>query len=184
MGHDAGRPWQFWRRVFTICCFGSLMSINITASIVAPIFALAGPAFGLSLEQIATVFSVYYLPNIVSALAAGLLASLVGRRRVLTAGCSTLSIGCMALGLVPSLCAGTVAGGPACLYHRFVAARVLQGIGCALSQTCLFAMLADLWPEDTGKVMGTAELMGGVSYAVGPPVRNLRHRIHMHMPLQ
>eukprot|EP01052_Picozoa_sp_SAG31_P008136 SAG31_NODE_403_length_16150_cov_12.566588_11_plen_88_part_00 len=35
-------------------------------------------------------------------------------------------------------------------------------------------MLADLWPEDTGKVMGTAELMGGISYAIGPPVREHR----------
>eukprot|EP01046_Picozoa_sp_COSAG06_P032877 COSAG06_NODE_3316_length_5512_cov_47.523924_3_plen_83_part_00 len=25
------------------------------------------------------------------------------------------------------------------------------------------------WPDDTGKVMGAAELAGGLSYALGPP---------------
>ena len=59
---------------------------------------LACAAFGLSLGDIAVVFSVYYLPNIVSALAAGVLASLFGRRRVLTAGCATLSLGAPAVG--------------------------------------------------------------------------------------
>lgn len=198
--------WRFWRKVFTAACYCSLMSIMITASIVAPIFSIAGPGcappaarplrvghssrclrtvrvshtcgvpppaarcrFGLNLSQIAVVFSVYYLPNVVSSLAAGVLASLLGRRRVLAAGCTTLSVGCVVLGLVPAACAGLAAGPavePGCLYGLFVAARVLQGVGCALSQTCLFAMLADLWPLDTGKVTphscrtGRARLQG------------------------
>jgi hypothetical protein len=94
-----------------------------------------------------------------------------------------LSAGCIVLGLVPGVCASAAAAAgtdgvdsqtasaasTSCLYSLFMAARVLQGLGVALSQTCLFAMLADLWPEDTGKVMGAAELAGGLSYALGPP---------------
>ena len=164
-----GCSWRFWRGAFTGTCYLCIMSITITASIVAPIFAIAGPTLGLSTQQVATVFSVYYLPNIGSSLAAGVLASLYGRRRVLSVGCATLSAGCVALGLVPTACGGEAAE-PSCLYGLFIASRVLQGIGCALAQTCLFAMLGDMWPADTGKVMGAAELMGGVSYAIGPPV--------------
>ena len=39
----ARRPWQFWRALFTAACYACIASISITASIVAPIFALAGP---------------------------------------------------------------------------------------------------------------------------------------------
>ena len=179
--------WQCWRKVFTGACYASIMSIQITSSIVAPIFAIAGPEFGLSTVEIAQIFSVYYLPNVGSSLAAGVLASLFGRRRVLLVGCTVLSAGCIALGLVPGACAsagtpdtgtGDVllverhtasAASTSCMYSLFVGSRVLQGIGVALSQTCLFAMLADMWPEDTGKVMGAAELAGGLAYALGPP---------------
>ena len=182
--HDS---WRCWRKVFTGACYASIMSIQITSSIVAPIFAIAGPEFGLSTADVAQIFSVYYLPNVGSSLAAGVLASLFGRRRVLFVGCTVLSAGCIALGLVPGACAsaGTADTGAdglmlmerqtvspvntSCLYSLFVGSRVLQGIGVALSQTCLFAMLADLWPEDTGKVMGAAELAGGLAYALGPP---------------
>lgn len=184
------RGWQFWRNVFTAACYASIMSIQITSSIVAPIFAIAGPRFGLSTGEVAQIYSIYYLPNVGSSLAAGVLASLCGRRRVLFVGCVVLSAGCIALGLVPGACASAadaetddgilftetqnVAGGmpdasTSCLYRSFVAARIMQGTGVALSQTCLFAMLADLWPGDTGKVMGAAELAGGLSYALGPP---------------
>jgi MFS family permease len=152
------RGWKFWRKVFTAACYSSIMSIQITSSIVAPIFAIAGPGFGLTTSEVAQVFSVYYLPNVVSSLAAGVLASLFGRRRVLFVGCTVLSAGCVALGLVPEFCSGAVddSGGAAvsagvtaapdsaCLYSLFISARVLQGMGVALSQTCLFAMLADL----------------------------------------
>ena len=173
------RDWRFWRKVFTAACYGSIMSIQITSSIVAPIFAIAGPGFGLSTSDVAEIFSVYYLPNIFSSLAAGVLASLFGRRRVLFVGCAVLSAGCIALGMVPAACGadgdaaadgltqqpladGLAAPDASCLYNFFIAARVLQGMGVALSMTCLFAMLADLWPEDTGKVMGAAELAGAI----------------------
>ena len=158
------------------------------------------------------IFGVYYLPNVVSSLAAGVLASVYGRRRVLSAGCATLSAGCVAIGLVPPARAraamrhrsaprpkqirerlsialherpgmqgfdGPAGGqvpvvcGPELLFAGFIAARLLQGCGCALAQTCLFAMLADLWPEHTGKVMGTAELCAGTAYAIGPPLGGL-----------
>jgi MFS family permease len=152
---------QGWRRVFTACCFASLMTVSSTASIVAPIFAIQGPLFGLGTGQIATIFAVYYLPNVVSSLVAGVLASVYGRRRVLAVGCALLSTGSVALGLVPTVCGGggaaaAAAGGPPpqvpCLFGLFVAARILQGMGTALAQTCLFAILADMWPEATGKV--------------------------------
>ena len=64
------RGWKFWRKVFTAACYSSIMSIQITSSIVAPIFAIAGPGFGLTTSEVAQVFSVYYLPNVGSSLAA------------------------------------------------------------------------------------------------------------------
>ena len=160
--------WRTWRKVFTGCCFASLMTVSSTASIVAPIFAIQGPLLGLDTSQIATIFAVYYLPNVVSSLAAGVLASVYGRRRVLAGGCAMLSAGSVALGFVPAACGRQAE--VQCLFRLFLAARVLQGMGTALAQTCLFAILSDMWPDNTGKVMGTAELVAGSSYAVGPIV--------------
>jgi hypothetical protein len=83
------RGWKFWRKVFTAACYSSIMSIQITSSIVAPIFAIAGPGFGLTTSEVAQVFSVYYLPNVGSSLAA-----LCSRRSSAAGACCSSAAPC------------------------------------------------------------------------------------------
>ena len=42
--------------------------------------------------------------------------------------------------------------------------RLVQGVGVALVTTCMFAVLADAFPESQGKVMGAAETAGAISH--------------------
>jgi MFS family permease len=50
------------------------------------------------------------------------------------------------------------------LLEALVVLRLVQGVGVALVTTCMFAVLADAFPESQGKVMGAAETAGAISH--------------------
>jgi MFS family permease len=78
---------------------------------------------------------------------AGPLASRFGRRPVLSVGALLLAVGGVCFGL-----ATVVPLGRQGLMLLLVGCRVLQGAGSALMVTCLFAVLADAFPDNKGQV--------------------------------
>eukprot|EP00746_Dinoflagellata_sp_MGD_P151081 gnl/MRDRNA2_/MRDRNA2_82777_c0_seq4.p1 gnl/MRDRNA2_/MRDRNA2_82777_c0~~gnl/MRDRNA2_/MRDRNA2_82777_c0_seq4.p1 ORF type:complete len:473 (+),score=49.20 gnl/MRDRNA2_/MRDRNA2_82777_c0_seq4:166-1419(+) len=98
------------------------------------------------------------------------MASRFGRKRVLVSGVCCISISTFLFGLVEDMLPGSALKVWTCMYGLL---RALQGIGAALANTCIFAILTDAFPNDKGKVIGVANSMNGLGWAVGPPVGGL-----------
>jgi MFS family permease len=61
-------------------------------------------------------------------------------------------------------------GDPENMVRAMVVLRVIQGMGAAMSTTCIFAILTDAFPQNKGAVIGAANACDGAGWAVGPPV--------------
>jgi len=85
----------------------------------------------------------------------------LGRRRTLVGAVVVLLVGTVAAALAPSL-------------PVLVAARAVQGLGCAAVPTAVMGTLASCWPPHLrNRVMGAWGAANGIGQAVGPPVGGL-----------
>ncbi len=115
-------------------------------------------AFGLALPDIQWVVVCYVLTYASLMLGFGRLGDIFGHRRVFAAG-----LVCNAVGL--ALCA--VAPG----FGWFLAFRVVQGIGAALTLACGPALITLGFPEaQRGRMLATYTMMFGLAAAAGPLV--------------
>ena len=166
---------MLWRRrLFLAACVTGITFGNMSFALIAPFFPLEGPKLGLDQPQIALVFAIMSAAQLVASPLAGPLATFCGRRRILTVGASLLAVGGTCFGLGSVLTEHSDAGTNG-LMLLLVSCRLLQGVGSALMVTCLFALLADAFPDDQGKVMGLAEMAGGLGWSIVSPCAGWLH---------
>ena len=144
--------------------YDNLQIANICPTYLGRFLPLEAPEFGIQRDGVATIFSTYSIAQIVGSLAAAPIMTHFGRRPVLVASVLLTAASNMGFGLGPQLPLSFRLMG-------MTTARALQGVGSALSTTCLFAMLTDRTsPERRGRVMGIAEFASASGWTVGPPV--------------
>jgi MFS family permease len=163
-------PWR--QRLYLAACVAGITAGNLSFALIAPFFPLEAPQLGLSQPQIAAVFAVMSVGQLVASPAAGPLATALGRRRVLGAGAAMLALGGTCFGAGAALSRASY-GSRGLVMAWLVVCRVLQGVGSALMVTMLFALLADGFPNDKGKVMGLAEMAGGLGWSIAPVLGGL-----------
>ena len=165
--------------LFLGACLLELVVANMTFALISPFFPIYAPSVGLDLEQISLVFGAMSFAQLFASPLAGPLATRFGRRRMLGVGTALLSVAGSLFGVVPPLMDGGAAAatGEAVpwLAEVLVLLRLAQGVGCAFTTTCVFAVLADAFPDSVGKVMGAAELAGGMGWTVSPPLGGLMY---------
>ena len=137
-------------------------------AVISPFFPLEAQRLGLSEDAVALVFGIMPFAMLLASPAAGPLATALGRQTVLCAGASLLTLGGTCFGVGSVLTPGSTL-----LLTLLLCCRVMQGVGSALMVTCLFALLADSFPDSKGKVMGLAEMAGGLGWSIAPPLGGL-----------
>eukprot|EP01048_Picozoa_sp_COSAG05_P011226 COSAG05_NODE_1044_length_6057_cov_9.395267_5_plen_485_part_00 len=161
----AGLPMTCKQRTFLVCCLLAITCGQMSFAVISPFFPLEAPRLGLSTEMVALVFGVMPLAMLLASPVAGPLATAFGRRTVLSAGALLLTLGGTSFGVGSALTPGSTL-----LIGLLLCCRVFQGVGSALMVTCLFAVLADCFPHSKGKVMGLAEMAGGLGWSIAPPL--------------
>lgn len=165
------------RGLFVAACLGELVTANMSFALISPFFPLYAPTVGLQLADISLIFGAMAFAQLVASPLAGPTITAAGRRTTLCIGTTLLSVSGTAFGVVPPLLdRGSAAlTGVAAPWVRetLVGLRLVQGVGAALTTTCVFAVLADAFPGSVGKVMGAAELAAGLGWTVAPPLGGL-----------
>ncbi len=165
------------RGLFVAACLGELVTANMSFALISPFFPLYAPAVGLQLADVSLIFGAMAFAQLIASPLAGPVITAVGRRTTLCVGATLLSVSGTAFGVVPPVldqgsAALTGVAAP-WLREALVGLRLVQGIGAALTTTCVFAVLADAFPGSVGKVMGAAELAAGLVWTVAPPLGGL-----------
>ena len=118
-------------------------------------------AFSLPIPAIQWVVIAYTLTYAALTLIFGRLGDMIGHRRVFLAGCA-----CSALAF--GLCAAALS------YPMLLAARVLQGVGAALTLSCGPAIATSLYPEAARpRILGYYTMAFGMGSVLGPIVAGL-----------
>lgn len=118
-------------------------------------------AFSLPIPAIQWVVIAYTLTYAALTLIFGRLGDMIGHRRVFLAGCA-----CSALAF--GLCAAALS------YPMLLAARVLQGVGAALTLSCGPAIATSLYPEaERPRILGYYTMAFGMGSVLGPIVAGL-----------
>jgi EmrB/QacA subfamily drug resistance transporter len=118
-------------------------------------------AFSLPIPAIQWVVIAYTLTYAALTLIFGRLGDMIGHRRVFLAGCA-----CSALAF--GLCASALS------YPMLLAARVLQGVGAALTLSCGPAIATSLYPEaERPRILGYYTMAFGMGSVLGPIVAGL-----------
>lgn len=160
--------------LFVAACLGELVTANMSFALISPFFPIYAPTVGLNLGDTSLIFGAMSFAQLLTSPLTGPAITVFGRRRTLFVGAALLTVSGTAFGVVPPLLdQGTAAlTGVAAPWLRevLVALRLVQGIGAALTTTCVFAVLADAFPDSVGKVMGAAELAAGLGWTLAPPL--------------
>ena len=115
-------------------------------------------AFGLPIPAIQWVVISYTLTYAALTLVFGRVGDMIGHRTVFLAGCA-----CSVLAFI--LCSAAPA------YAWLLAARVLQGVGAALTLSCGPAIATSLYPEaDRTRILGFYTMAFGLGAVLGPVV--------------
>ena len=115
-------------------------------------------AFGLPIPAIQWVVISYTLTYAALTLVFGRVGDMIGHRTVFLAGCA-----CSVLAFI--LCSAAPA------YSWLLAARVLQGVGAALTLSCGPAIATSLYPEaDRTRILGFYTMAFGLGAVLGPVV--------------
>jgi EmrB/QacA subfamily drug resistance transporter len=125
--------------------------------------AILGPAlpsmkadFGASERDLALLFSIYVLFNLVSTPLMAKLSDLFGRRLVYTLDVALFALGSVAVALSPS-------------FGVILAARAIQGIGAGGIFPVASAVIGDVFPaEKRGQALGMIGMVFGLAFLVGP----------------
>ncbi|HTN63371.1 MAG TPA: MFS transporter [Devosia sp.] len=123
------------------------------ANVALPAFATA---FAASFSDVQWVVLSYLLAVTTLIVGAGRLGDLLGRRRLLLWGIGIFALASAGAALAPNL-------------WVLVAARVVQGLGAAITMALTVASVSDVVPEErTGSAMGLLGTISAVGTALGP----------------
>ncbi len=149
-------PAEGWlRRVLIVAGLGQVcISVDYWAlSVALPPIARG---LGVTATDLQWALSAYLLAFAAPLIAAGRLADIFGRRRVLLAGVTVFGIASALCGAAPSV-------------GWLVAGRVVQGLGAAMLFPTSLAVLADAFPADRrDSAIGVIVGLGGLGAAAGP----------------
>ncbi|SMC20169.1 Predicted arabinose efflux permease, MFS family [Andreprevotia lacus DSM 23236] len=113
-------------------------------------------AFHADFQSVQWVVLAYLLAMTLAVVSAGRLGDLLGRRRLLLAGCGVFGLASLLCGAAPQL-------------PWLLAARALQGLGAAVMLTLSMAMVGEAVPKArTGSAMGLLATMSAIGTALGP----------------
>ena len=133
---------QLREKLFVAACMGELVVANMSFAIISPFFPIYAPTVGLGLVDVSLIFASMSFAQLVTSPLAGPIMTSVGRRKSLIVGASLLTIGGTGFGVLPPLIDGGTAAltGVAAPWLRetLVLLRMVQGVGAALTTTCVF----------------------------------------------
>lgn len=113
-------------------------------------------SFGLAIPDIQWIVIAYTLTYAALMLVFGRAGDMIGHRRIFLLGTAVSGLAFPACALAAS-------------YEWLLAARVLQGVGAALTLSCGPALLTSLYPEaERARVLGIYTLVFGIGGACGP----------------
>ncbi len=142
------------RILIWMCVFIGVNQLGFGALI--PVLPLYAQAFGVPASAIGTTIAVYGLARMVSALPAGRLADLLGRRQSMAIGgliCTLGNLWCALAGSFP----------------EFVLARFIAGVGAGWVQSAGLIVLADIsTPAQRGRMMSIYQGTFLFSVGIGP----------------
>ena len=133
-------------------------------SVLASFFPQEAKAKGMSDDGVGLVFAIFAAVIFVASPFVGKLMSKHGKVWVYIVGVATVS--------VSSICFAFASWVPAGLPFAAYcfAMRLVQGIGSALEETAMYAIIADLDTEHVTFYLGICEISTGLGYMIGPPL--------------
>ena len=135
-------------------------------------------AFDLPIPAIQWVVIAYTLTYAALTLVFGRIGDMLGYRRIFLIGSAWSMVAFVLCGAAPS-------------YPWLLAARVMQGVGAALSLSCGPALATSLYPEqDRARVLGLYTMVFGIGGAIGPVIAGqlvlvleaMKMEHHLHAP--
>jgi EmrB/QacA subfamily drug resistance transporter len=147
---ERAKPWVL---AATIAASGMAFIDGAVVNVVLPVI---GTRYSVDLAVLQWVVSAYVLVNAALALIGGAAGDRFGRRRVFGAGIVVFTAGSVACGLAPDVSA-------------LIAARVVQGIGCAMMVPNSLAIIGATFPQsERGKAIGTWAGATSIAGVVAP----------------
>lgn len=138
-----------------VLSFGTLMS-TLDGGMVSIAFPALAEAFHTDASTVLWVNVAFWVTNVGLLLTMGWLGDVFGRRRVFAAGFLVFT-----LGLLLSAASFEI--------WQIIAARIVQGVGSAMTLSNLNALITTSFPSDErGKAMGVSGAVVGVGLTVGP----------------
>ena len=155
MPHAPDTPSSQQRRILIwMCVFIGVNQLGFGALI--PVLPLYAQAFGVPASAIGTTIAVYGLARMLSALPAGRLADLLGRRQSMAIGGLVCTLGNLWCALAGS-------------FPEFVMARFVAGVGAGWVQAAGIIVLADIsTPAQRGRMMSIYQGAFLFSVGIGP----------------
>jgi len=147
-----------------ICTNLANLCCHSVYSVLASFFPQEAKAKGMSEDVVGLVFAVFAAVIFVCSPFAGRMMSKHGKVWVYIWGISLVSVSSMLFSVATWLPAGL----PFATWC--FAMRLLQGIGSALEETAMYAIIADLDSEHVTFYLGICEISTGLGYMIGPPL--------------
>src|SRR5579872_7600217 len=152
--HPKDQPKRHGLALPTLCA--AVLVAQIDTSVVNLGARPIGAAFNAPVEALQWVVDSYNLVYAALLLSGGLLADLIGRRRVFMAGAAVFTLASLLCGLAPSI-------------GVLIAGRALAGLGAALLLPSSLAIVRVAWPDpaERGRALGVWTGCNGLGLAIG-----------------
>ena len=150
-----------------ICTNLANLCCHAVYSVLASFFPQEAKAKGMSDDMVGFVFAVFAAVIFVCSPFAGRLMSKYGKVWVYIWGISIVSVSTILF----SIASWVPAGAPFAIWC--IAMRLAQGIGSAMEETAMYAIIADLDSERVTLYLGICEISTGLGYMIGPPLGGL-----------
>jgi DHA2 family methylenomycin A resistance protein-like MFS transporter len=154
-GGAAAPSKRHWLTLPTLCA--AVLIAQIDTSVVNLATRPIGDYFNAPVDALQWVVDSYNLVYAALLLSGGLLADLIGRRRVFMAGAAVFTLASLVCGLAPSI-------------GVLIAGRALAGLGAALLLPSSLAIVRVAWPDpaERGRALGVWTGCNGLGLAIGP----------------
>ena len=152
MAHEAGRHNN---KVLALLFFGVLMGA-LDISIVGPAIPSISDTISVAQKDLAWIFSIYVLFNLVGIGLFAKLSDLFGRRKIYMLTLLIFGIGSLVVALSPD-------------FGTLLAGRAIQGFGASGIFPVASAVVGDIFPPDKrGRVLGMIGAVWGIAFIIGP----------------
>lgn len=146
----------------TMCL--SVFSTNLVSSMCAPFYPKSASHHGLDSDVTGSILGVYYASTVFASPFMAVFMTKIGQSNLLQFGLFLVGISSFVFGGIDHLGDGISFG-----VISFVL-RALQGVGCAATDTAVFAIASSRFKKDLGKVNSYINSAMGISFMLGPPV--------------